>query len=330
MHRETERMTWSTRRAFTLVELLVVIAIIGVLVALLLPAVQAAREAARRSQCVNNLKQMGVALHNHADVLKEFPAGRRGCEGGLGAPCPCSSSNDKSGASAFLAAMPYLEENEAYLSIKTQLDQIFNWSLSPKWETRPENAVVLALTKTRPTIFKCPSNTSEPLCVGCVANGSGYNPAELQSGTGTYAFCHGTYQLAGSTADLAPKPLCGDNGMFVHRVRRKPKHITDGLSKTFAVGEIRGADTIHGYSLWAYASRWESSLRTTNNVLNEQLGKGTHTRTEGWGAIYNAAFSSDHPSGAHFLYGDGHVEFTSEDINYNLYQELATIASQVP
>src|SRR5688572_26703413 len=90
---------------FTLVELLVVIAIIGVLVALLLPAVQAAREAARRSQCSNALKQLGLALHNYADVFKVFPPRR----GGTGSSTPPDNANQNR-LSAFIPLLPFIEQ----------------------------------------------------------------------------------------------------------------------------------------------------------------------------------------------------------------------------
>ena len=93
----------SKRSGFTLVELLVVIAIIGILVALLLPAVQAAREAARRSECVNNLKQIALAFHNHEDSFKEYPPGREGCDGA------CSPTNGP-GTSGFVRILPPIEQ----------------------------------------------------------------------------------------------------------------------------------------------------------------------------------------------------------------------------
>ena len=105
---------------FTLVELLVVIAIIGMLVALLLPAVQAAREAARRNQCVNNLKQMGIACANHESAQRVFPPGASGCWH-LGNPCPCKDLGSSAEtykqfhrASGFVMMLPYMEETELY------------------------------------------------------------------------------------------------------------------------------------------------------------------------------------------------------------------------
>jgi prepilin-type N-terminal cleavage/methylation domain-containing protein len=93
---------------FTLVELLVVIAIIGILIALLLPAVQAAREAARRSQCTNNLKQMGLALHNYADTMKKFPSGNISLPG--------------HGPTAFVLMLPYMEQNALHAQLKFNSD----------------------------------------------------------------------------------------------------------------------------------------------------------------------------------------------------------------
>src|SRR5262245_11369069 len=97
-------------QGFTLVELLVVIAIIGILVALLLPAIQAAREAARRSQCVNNEKQQGAALLNYEASRKKFPSGRHGCDGGIELRCNANVSMlYRNGMSAFVLILPYME-----------------------------------------------------------------------------------------------------------------------------------------------------------------------------------------------------------------------------
>src|SRR3954471_12289182 len=96
-------------RAFTLVELLVVIAIIGVLVSLLLPAVQAAREAARRTQCSNGLKQFGLALHNYADVFKRFPP-RRGGSTGAGSSDSARLTGNWDRLSAFVPLLPFIEQ----------------------------------------------------------------------------------------------------------------------------------------------------------------------------------------------------------------------------
>ncbi len=317
---------------FTLVELLVVIAIIGILVALLLPAVQAAREAARRASCVNNMKQVGLAMHNYLGARGEFPPGRHGCESNA-APCRCpagkagDSGFSDDGSSGYVIMLPYMEEQEMYAMAHLEAGGVFNWGQSPKWETNPDkNAVV----RMRPPTLVCPSSQARPTCEGCVGK-PGFAVIETVSGTSSYALCHGTYGptiLIGGT-DRGPVTLCGNTGMFSQASGKKPKHITDGLAKTFAAGEIKGGDTNDGYSLWAYASCHESTLRTTTNALNTPPGLGAY-RTEPWGRL-NGAFGSDHGAkGGNFLYGDGHIEFVAEDIDFDLYQELATTASQPP
>ena len=225
--------------------------------------------------------------------------------------------------------LPYMEDQKMYDMAHIEKGGVFNWSLSPNWENDPDKD---AMVRIRPANLVCPSNQSRPTCEGCVGH-PGFAVIETQAGTSSYALCHGTYGpkvfIGGS--DLGPITLCGNTGMFLYANRRKPKQITDGLSKTFAGGEVKAGDTNDGYSLWAYGSRHESSLRTTTNALNSPPGTPVATsRTEIWGVL-NGAFGSNHGGGgANFVYGDGHVEFISEDIDYDLYQDLATIASQPP
>jgi prepilin-type N-terminal cleavage/methylation domain-containing protein/prepilin-type processing-associated H-X9-DG protein len=316
-----------TRIGFTLVELLVVIAIIGILIGLLLPAVQAAREAARRTQCANNLKQIGLALHGHHDALGVFPPGHVGTAGGPPV-CPAMTGpNRSSGASGFVMILPYAEGQTEYVMSHDELGGVYNWSLS--WDSGDRAKLV----RTRPPMFVCPSSTADPICTGAQGNG-GFAKAEQEGGTGTYALCQGTYgpQVVPppDNSDVGPMSLCGNTGMFVYGWRKRIPEVTDGLSNTFFAGDIRDPHTLNGYSLWAYGSRHECSMRTTTNPLNSPTGKGKQTRYESWGSFYNGAFGSEHPQGANFLLGDGHVTFVTDNIDYTLYQEYATIASQPP
>jgi len=313
-------------RGFTLVELLVVIAIIGILIGLLLPAVQAAREAARRTQCSNNLKQVGLAMHGHLDSLNVFPAGHVGTAGG--APCPVmTGANQSSGASGFVMILPYAEGNNQFLMSRDDLGGVYNWSIS--WDT----AERAKLVRMRPPMYICPSNMSDPICTEAKGN-QYFAPAEQEGGSSCYALSNGTYGPKvfpfGASSDIGPVSLCANTGMFVYGFRRRIAEITDGLSNTFAAGEVTNTHKIDGYSLWAYGSRLESSLRTTTNLLNTPVGTGQR-RTESWSVNgSNNCFGSDHPQGGNFLFGDGHVTFISNDIDYGAYQDFATIASQVP
>lgn len=320
------------RRGFTLVELLVVIAIIGILIALLLPAVQAAREAARRSQCTNNLKQIGLAMQNHLSAKKAFPPGRVGTDSRTEFPCPQPpmQSIERNGTSGFVELLPYMEGSQMYALVHYELGGLFNFTASTSHNTDQKQ-----VANARPSAFVCPSSRAEAKCGECQTN-AGFSTSEKEAATGTYALCHGTYG-PGVIPPVTPTPAndvsaqttCGNTGMFVYALRRRARQITDGLSKTFAAGEIKDPHTLHGYSLWAYGSRHESSLRTARNLLNETPGKGT-TRHESWGSDYNGAFGSDHSGGANFVFGDGHVEFVSDNVSFPLYQEMATIASQKP
>jgi prepilin-type N-terminal cleavage/methylation domain-containing protein/prepilin-type processing-associated H-X9-DG protein len=230
-------------RAFTLVELLVVIAIIGVLVALLLPAIQAAREAARRSSCTNNMKQFGIALQNYHDSLKTFPPG--------GVVNPVTTGISKIYASAHCMLLPYFEET----SLKGLYDNATHWAFQ-----RPEIAMKVI------PVFMCPSNGgdnpyTDPTLTGVLAmfypgnpwvtqwnsmNGTNYSQYWSFGGT-TYVFCKGVtdawcaVQLTPSSPYLPPGPPNGpttaERGMFDFLWAVPIRKITDGTANTIAVGE---------------------------------------------------------------------------------------------
>ena len=334
-----------SRNAFTLVELLVVIAIIGVLVALLLPAVQAAREAARRTQCVNNLKQIGLAVLNFESAKKTFPPGRSGCasQGGLAAPCPCKNIDGSSGAqtrrqyhaaSAFVMILPFMEESNLYALAHFERGERyvydhpsggpFNWYTSPPFDQQDPDLGKLMVA--RPSVMVCPSNIATPTCLKGVALGFG---SEAKAGIGTYGLCHGKYIPGGSgeTGGLGSRVVCGTNewsGIFVYALRKSRKKVTDGFSKTFAVGEVKSPDEPNNWAPWAYAARYET-LRTTFNPINETPGQGVTLQPNSWGDE-NGAFGSDHAGGAQFVFTDGHVEFINANIDSASYNAMATIA----
>ncbi|MBX3426855.1 MAG: DUF1559 domain-containing protein [Pirellulales bacterium] len=310
-------------RGFTLVELLVVIAIIGVLVALLLPAVQAAREAARRMQCGNNLRQIALGLLNYESQRKVFPAARRGNDGSAASvTCPNGDgftlSSDRSGASALALILPNLEQQSLYDLLHVKDVEI--WSPAVGWHTRyPEIATALAQ---RPPVFECPSDTS----LGQFAQWAHEVPVgQFNVAPSSYATVFGTNR---PDSPLAEIKFCGD-GMFVYERKFRVSEVEDGLSKTIVVGEVRESHLVVdgnaiNSNIWSNGNRMQSNMRTTatplNTVPGENGGAGVVTQT---GARSNGGFSSFHVGGGQFAYGDGHVEFLTDSIDLATYTALA-------
>jgi prepilin-type N-terminal cleavage/methylation domain-containing protein/prepilin-type processing-associated H-X9-DG protein len=317
------------RTAFTLVELLVVIAIIGILVALLLPAIQAAREAARRSQCVNNLKQIGLALANFESAKKIFPAGRHGCDLPISSgsnACGCSPDGvNEDGASAFVELLPFMEYSDLYGLVHYERGGIWSYVTSPIdyskfFSTDPERK---QLVMTRIPVMVCPSSTAAPICEGCIA-GQGYNaPEDLTSAVGSYAVMQGQYN--GYTKSNS---RCLNDGLFVYKLKRKVKKITDGLSKTIAFGEVRAADSANGFNLWTQAFHDGSAMRNTVNAINSPPGSPYSKPLAEcqYGPCWNGSFGSEHAGGALFCFADGHVTYISDNIDPTAYNAAATYA----
>ena len=223
---------------FTLVEFLVVIAIIGILVALLLPAVQAAREAARRTQCLNNLRQMGLAILNYESAKKSFPRGRWNLNpvdtGKHSVPDrPAAKSND---ASWTVVALPYAEEQ----NIAAQYDLTKEW-----FNTANRPPITIPLT-----VFVCPSvpqltrfdtmftSDAKPAAgdYGCT-NGVGKAIWNLHSELGTYP---------GDISGGEDNPqVIGVMTKVLTRSACRVKDITDGTSKTFLIGEDAGRPDLY-------------------------------------------------------------------------------------
>ncbi len=311
--------------AFTLVELLVVIAIIGVLVALLLPAVQAAREAARRSQCTNNMRQVSLALLGFEDSKKTFPAARMGCDtvGAtpyIGVDCNSkkSSTGDElayHGASAFVQILPYLELQALHRQLNIADVPLWSASSGSTWYNVTG---VSDAYQQRPAMYVCPSDSeAKPL--------SEYKhevPARSPDpATGSYA------NVAGTAGPPNSATLKYENdGVFFYNRMMKIAEITDGLSNTIFVGETIDGHSLENNNIWTNGNRGNSTMRTTQTPLNTPIGAsvvGTaNTLTPG----SHGGFNSRHPSGANFAYGDGHVIFVSESIAENVYDAIATRA----
>ena len=320
----SRRKAW---RAFTLVELLVVIAIIGILVALLLPAVQAAREAARRISCSNNLKQWGVAQLNYEDVHKEFAPARPGPDASshrevilVGRPFGPRAQGKfgylRSGVSGFVLMLPFMESEALYDQFDIDrgdgvwLSEIANVN----WRTPQKEQAI----GTRPEFVVCPSNETLP------RHEERHQTWGIIPATGTYAFCAGHRGPNAWQCD-ACMVKHHNSGMHYYWTRVRLKDIEDGLSKTISIGEIVEGHTMDSSNMWTQAYRHADTFRGTEVALNTPPGVEA-VQVCGEPGLLNGAFASDHPGGAQFLYADGRVEFLAEDIDLDTYQNLSTIA----
>lgn len=277
------------RRAFTLVELLVVIAIIGILVALLLPAVQAAREAGRATQCKNNVKQIGLALHNYHDVYQYFPAGWAGT-----AP---DGPNGWGWASIIL---DQVEQSNLKNSIRFDLPI-----------ADPANAGPLV------TVIPAYICASDPLEERFQIHGGGPDDEfanQDQIGNALYPIAKANYAGVFGISEIEDISSNGE-GTFFHNSRIRMSSIIDGLSNTMIVGErsSRRGGTI-----------WHGMIPEANAAMARMVGTADHTPNHK--DHHFDDFSSHHPSGAHFLGGDGSVRRLNDQIDLSTYQALMTRA----
>jgi prepilin-type N-terminal cleavage/methylation domain-containing protein len=289
----------SRRSGFTLIELLVVIAIIAILVSLLLPAVQQAREAARRSQCRNNLKQLGLALHNYHDQFNTLPPGWVGVNS--------AQQADIEGLNGWAwgaRLMPNLDQAPLYNQI--------NFSLSV---ADPVHATVIRMSL--PT-FRCPSDVG-PSEWTILSEADGSNLSTLA--TANYVGVFGTTELHACEGVPLPYQCVSDGAMF-HNSRLRFADFTDGLSSTFVFGEHKTDVQLDWHSTWA------GFIPEGEEAAARFLGVCDHTPNSPSNHLED--FASYHIGGAHFTLGDGAVRFISTNIDLGLYQSLATRAGGEP
>jgi prepilin-type N-terminal cleavage/methylation domain-containing protein len=287
-------------RAFTIVELLVVIAIIGVLVALMLPAIQAAREASRRSQCGSNLKQIGLAVHNYELSHKRLPPGGR-----------YSSSGTRRG-SIYLFLLSYLEETALSNSVDLtgpNLDE----------EVTKGANIRSQIVAT----FICPSDDHE----GVYIDNALHNYAASRGPTDLYVNPTCSCPLPAKWTSLILAPL-DDPRDFAGPFTRvgstaKLSQITDGVSKTIFFGEVRPNCSEHSRIGWAFTNNGNgycSTLIPINFDSCNEDAPDACARPCNW--TTEVGFKSAHAGGAQFLLGDGSVHFVPETIDHRTYQHL--------
>ena len=305
------------RSAFTLVELLVVIAIIGILVAQLLPAVQFAREAARRAQCQNNLRQIGLALHNHHDSLRVLPPGfvsqvTGTWPGGSNDPTPESGP----GWSLFASILPYLEQANVHSQIK------FNLAI-----TDPANAQA---RQTGIQVYVCPTDTA-PRLIPITDSGNPPNDANTPVLITEAAVC----SYAGALGDRAYEEL-PFTGVFHRNSAVLLAEITDGLSNTIGVGErtsrfsenswagvVPGQETVYSRSAKSYdpaKPSFRARPAITAALVHVRITSGGPNNPNN----SPGSFYSSHTNGAHFLNMDGSCRFLASTVAVPIYRALIT------
>ncbi len=345
------------RDAFTLVELLVVIAIIALLVAILLPAVQATREAVRRTQCTNNLKQLGLAIQNYETANAQFP------QGSVVKPVDDSSVGLHDGvfANGLTLILDFLEES----SVRGRYDHETEWY----FQRDGLGGVVIPS-------FTCPSNAKPNPYQDRTMNA--YLNEYVMGEGGRLAVTDYVFSKGVSDAFCDMPASIPDRGMFDYNLVMRPKNVTDGLSKTVAMGEAAGGAAwrlctdygctepsgpveyftetpFHARQYWIGSGNTRTIMEKLNFMVNSHFATtftilnqepvthflfddqaykadssdclGTYSDPDHPSPHRVSGFRSDHPGGALFLRGDGSVFFVNEAIEPAVYRSLSTVAS---
>lgn len=338
-------------RGFTLIELLVVITIIAVLISLLLPAVQSVREAARRAQCTNNLKQIAMACHNYESAIGSFPMGNvvhNVTDDGFGAACSYWKLY-----SAFVYILPYMEQGAGYNAYNFQWPSV----MSPN---ATAGANVTAGTQLVSS-YLCPSDQpaapADPTRMSIAVSQASYgmNRGRIENLSFEWINASGVAVQYGSTCGYG-----GGDGMFMPESVVKISGVTDGMSNTFLIGEMSRFPNEQGSTappwmwanlafFWPDPTWWSKGVRVTGGAF---VLAPPNTPADTTGNIFNAcfnkcvlppdwlnnaaipggpcnslgqwAFRSFHPGGVNFAMADGSVRFIKNSVNLNTYRALGT------
>jgi prepilin-type N-terminal cleavage/methylation domain-containing protein len=311
--------TAARRRGFTLVELLVVIAIIGVLVALLLPAVQAAREAARRMSCSNNMRQIGLALHNYHDTYLIFPINYR--------PSGTTFQTNYSTWSWMQGILPYVEQTNlangmvpagrmaltgnlvaSDTVIKTYVCPSDGLTRSGKITNRSDGNEAAATFRTR-----LKAVTNYKACSGAAWNQTFVNNLNMRWPNDNQGLIHCDGFMCSNSSGTPPSNMAD-----VQKNTLRVAQIIDGTSNTFAVGEA-----IPAWSQWTWWYCNNATVATCAMPLNYRRGVD---KLENFVANWprNFGFYSLHPNGASFTLCDGSVRFVADSIDQATYRAMST------
>jgi prepilin-type N-terminal cleavage/methylation domain-containing protein len=325
-----------SRNAFTLIELLVVIAIIAILIGLLVPAVQKVREAAARTQCTNNMKQIALAIHNYQSAYKKLPPAGRGygwCQVTAGyAPDPQITNMN-----GLVLLLPYLEQNSLYSNFNRT--QAFANTVSNTWSGtywpsgyNPQdrggmlagNAATngnAALASTQLAVFRCPSDPGDPIMPASTP----YGPGGSFTGAKTnYDFIVREWEYAYCNCWNADGPR---RYMFGQNSDARIAQVTDGMSNTFMLGETtfsvyNGTCPTWSYRAWVMVgidpAGWNATINdwSWGGYITPQVG-----RLGSW-----AFPGSLHPSGCQFAMGDASVRFVGDSTSRTILEQMSTIS----
>lgn len=332
---------------FTLVELLVVIAIIGILVGLLLPAVQQIREAARRTQCLNNLKQIVLASHNYESAYKRFPDGLYQNSGRNAAGNPIAPYW---GWTVWVQMLPYVEQQSTYDS--WNFKDTFNDARSNTYMPGTTAIGVTSPTASNIPIYLCPSDVYDGQPENLTYSATGY--AVGWHGLTSYLACCGTYstyfgdigmQANGLYYMTGPNSKPFTNQNFLEPNARPAKHgdVQDGLSNTIAFGERFHFDPdfdrilfnspslysrypIRQWGVWGWTGGGNGTTHTFGSTMMPINYKTPSNAPASFVSVNQrmSAFGSGHRPGSNFAFADGSTRFISETIDMVTYQALST------
>ena len=321
------------KTGFTLVELLVVIAIIGILVALLLPAVQAAREAARKMSCGNNLKQMGVALHNYHETYKRLPI--KGLYFWTRQSRNGYTWTSSARGSEFVRLLPFMEQDPLYQKIDMEI--------AGSNALAPYNSAIADATTNPPTLVRAVAIPSY-LCPSADVDVhlTGANPFRDRA-IHCYAVSYGSQRFAsrsnwcndypGNVFGTGPANFGNDargyrlSGLFCRGPwAARFRDITDGTAQTIAIGEMLPNRSGHHSGGWFRYNSVYAGTPAPINYPTRGIGEPGHPGAGNCGHYSNwqssIGFKSKHKGGAQFVFADGSVHLLPETIDYMTYQRL--------